>query len=243
MARGIPPPSAGSGKTAMGSNLLQIRRIVFGFSAVAGAGLLMAAGFIGYCAYTLPLLRAPTAELPPAALLYTAGTGVPFAARGVYRGERIAADHLPADLAHAVVAIEDRRFYQHDGVDPRGIARAAWHDLWGRGRVEGASTITQQLARLTYLSPERSLRRKVQEVMVALWLEARLGKEEILARYLNSVYFGASAYGADAAAKRYFAKKAGDLDLAESAMLAGLIRAPSHLAPTRNLEAARRRAE
>jgi penicillin-binding protein 1A len=227
----------------MGSNLFQIRRIVFGFSAVGGAGLLVAAGFIGYCAYTLPLLRAPAAELPPAALLYTAGTGVPFAARGVYRGERITADHLPADLAHAVVAIEDRRFYQHDGVDPRGILRATWHDLWSPGRVEGASTITQQLARLTYLSPERSLRRKVQEVMVALWLEARLGKDEILARYLNSVYFGAGAYGADAAAKRYFGKKAGDLDLAESAMLAGLIRAPSHLAPTRNLEAARRRAE
>jgi penicillin-binding protein 1A len=227
----------------MGSNLFQIRRIVFGFLAVGGVGLLAAAGFIGYSAYTLPLLRAPTAELPPAALLYTAGTDMPFAARGVYRGERIAADHLPADLAHAVVAIEDRRFYRHDGVDPRGILRAAWRNLWSSGRVEGASTITQQLARLTYLSPERSLRRKVQEVMVALWLEARLGKDEILARYLNSVYFGAGAYGADAAAKRYFGKKAGDLDLAESAMLAGLIRAPSHLAPTRNLEAARRRAE
>jgi 1A family penicillin-binding protein len=226
----------------MSSNLHRIRRAVFGFAALGGAGLLVAAGFIGYCAYTLPLLRAPSAELPPAALLYTAATGAPFAARGVYRGERIAADHLPADLAHAVVAIEDRRFYKHDGVDPRGILRAAWHDLWRPGRVEGASTITQQLARLTYLSPERSLRRKVQEVMVALWLEARLGKDEILARYLNSVYFGAGSYGADAAAKRYFGKKASDLDLAESAMLAGLIRAPSHLAPTRNLEAARRRA-
>src|SRR5712691_5357664 len=243
MARGIPPPLAGSGKTAMSSNLFRIRRVVFGFSAVAGVGLLVAAGFIGYCAYTLPLLRAPTAELPPAALLYTAGTGVPFAARGVYRGEKIAADHLPADLARAVVAIEDRRFYRHDGVDPRGIMRAAWHDLWSRGRVEGASTITQQLARLTYLSPERSLRRKVQEIMVAVWLEARLSKEEILARYLNSVYFGAGAFGADAAAKRYFGKKASEIDLAQSAMLAGLVRAPSHLAPSRNPEAAHRRAE
>src|SRR5712691_1984677 len=243
MARGIPPPLAGSGKTAMGSNLFRVRRLILGCLALGGAAVLLVAGFIGYSAYTLPLLRAPTAELPPAALLYTAGTGTPFAARGVYRGERIAADHLPADLAHAVVAIEDRRFYRHDGVDPRGILRAAWHDLWSSGRVEGASTITQQLARLTYLSPERSLRRKVQEIMVAVWLEARLSKEEILARYLNSVYFGAGAYGADAAAKRYFSKKAGDLDLAESAMLAGLIRAPSPLAPTRNLEAARRRAE
>src|SRR5207237_5751519 len=101
-------------------------------------------------------------------------------------------------------------------------------------RLEGGSTITQQLARLTYLSPERSLRRKVQEIMLALWLEQRLSKEEILARYLNAVYFGAGAYGADAAAKRYFGKKAAELDLAQSAMLAGLIRAPSQLAPSRN---------
>ena len=97
------------------------------------------------------------------------------------------------------------RFYSHHGIDLRGILRAAWHNLSGRG-VEGGSTITQQLARVRYLSTERSLRRKVQEVMLALWLEARLGKREILARYLNTVYFGAGAVGADAAAKRYFGK-------------------------------------
>src|SRR4029077_7616929 len=119
----------GSGKTAMSWNLFRVRRLIFGCLALGGAALLLAAGFIAYSAYTLPLLRAPTAELPPAALLYTAASGAPFAARGVYRGEKITADHLPAVLAHAVVAIEDRRFYRHDGVDPRGILRAAWHDL------------------------------------------------------------------------------------------------------------------
>ena len=138
----------------------------------------------------------------------------PFAARGVYRGDPIAADQLPAYLAKAVVAIEDRRFYSITGSIRTASLRAALHNCRARS-VEGGSTITQQLARLTYLSPERSLRRKVQEAMLALWLEARLSKDEILARYLNSVYFGAGAYGADAAAKRYFGKKAGDLDLAE----------------------------
>ena len=110
------------------------------------------------------------------------------------------------------------------------------------GAPQGASTITQQLVRIKYLSPERSLRRKVQEVMLALWLEARLSKDDILARYLNTAYFGAGAHGVDAAAQRYFGKKARSLDLSEAAMLAGLVRAPSQLAPNRNLEAARRRA-
>src|SRR5438034_2836388 len=199
--------------------------------------------FIGYCAYTLPLSRPLANETPPPAVLYATSAGQPLAARGVYRGEKLAADHLPPDLVHAVVAIEDRRFFGHHGVDLRGIVRAGWHNLRGGGAVEGGSTITQQLARLSYLSPERALRRKVQEAMIALWLDARLSKNEILARYLNTVYFGAGAFGADAAAKRYFGKKAGELDLAQSAMLAGLVRAPSQLAPSRNFEAAHQRAE
>ena len=213
---------------------------------LAAAGLLAIvglAGFIGYCAYTLPLSRPAGAEPAPAAVVYASTSGQPFAARGVYRGDKITADHLPQDLARAVVAIEDRRFYSHGGIDPRGIARAAWHNLIGHGGLEGGSTITQQLAHLAYLSPERTIHRKVQEVMIALWLESRLDKSEILARYLNEAYFGAGAYGADAAAKRYFGKKAGALTLAEAAMLAGLVRAPSQLAPNRHPQAAQRRAD
>src|SRR5437764_488314 len=106
-----------------------------------------------------------------------------------------------------------------------------------------ARRVLTALARISYLSPERSLRRKVQEIMVALWLEARLPKNEILARYLNTAYFGAGAFGVDAAAKRYFGKKAADLDLAQSALLAGLIRAPSQLSPMRSLNPARARAK
>ncbi len=219
------------------------RRAMLGVMAVVVLGFGSVAAFIGYCAYTLPLSHPLASETPPAAILYATSAGQPLAARGVYRGEKLTADHLPPDLVQAVVAIEDRRFFSHYGVDPRGILRAGLHNLRGGGAVEGGSTITQQLARLTYLSPERTLRRKVQEAMIAVWLDARLSKNEILARYLNTVYFGAGAFGADAAAKRYFGKKASELDLAQSAMLAGLVRAPSQLAPSRNPEAAHRRAE
>src|SRR5205807_4305816 len=207
------------------------------------AAALLALAFIGYCAFTLPVSGGRNSDEPGPAIVFTASGGQVFASRGTAKGDRIGIDALPADLVHAVIAIEDRRFYSHHGIDLHGVARAAWHDLNGGGGLEGASTITQQLARMSYLSPERSLRRKVQEVIIALWLETRLSKDQILGRYLNTAYFGAGAYGIDAAAQRYFGKKAGSLNLAESAMLAGLIRSPTQLAPTRNLEAARRRAD
>ena len=162
-------------------------------------------GFLAYAALTLPVSPATAADLPSSAVTYATTAGQPFAVRGVYHGDPIEADDLPPYLAKAVVAIEDRRFYEHSGIDLRGIARAALNNVIG-SEVEGGSTITQQFARLRYLSPERSLRRKVQEAMLALWLETRLSKDEILARYLNSVYFGAGAVGADAAARRYFGK-------------------------------------
>jgi 1A family penicillin-binding protein len=214
-----------------------------GFMVAGVAATLFVAGFVGYCVFTLPLSGHIAVEPTPAAIVFTNGNGQVFAARGVYKGERVTIQQLPPDLVHAVLAIEDRRFYSHHGIDLYGMARAAWHDLRGDRVVEGASTITQQLVRIKYLSPERTLRRKVQEAIVALWLDARLSKDEILAQYLNGAYFGAGAYGIDAAAQRYFGTKATSLDLAQSAMLAGLIRAPSQLAPTRDLAAARRRAD
>ncbi len=219
------------------------RRVMFGLLAVVALGIAGGALFSVYCAFTLPLSRPLAEDRPPAAIAYAASAGQPMAVRGVYRGEKLTADHLPPDLVNAVVAIEDRRFFSHGAIDSRGLLRAGWHDLFDGGTLEGGSTITQQLARLTYLSPGRTVRRKVQETMIAMWLEARLSKNEILARYLNNVYFGAGAFGADAAAKRYFGKNAGAIDLAQAAMLAGLIRSPSQLAPSRNLEAARRRSE
>ena len=145
-------------------------------------------------------------------------------------------------LVQAVVAVEDRRFFAHWGVDLRGMLRAAWQNLRTGSYSAGGSTITQQLAKNLYLSGERTLARKLRELVLALWLELRLGKEDILELYLNRVYFGEGAYGAEAAARVYFGKSAGELDLAEAAMLAGLLKAPSRLAPTRDLVAAQERA-
>ena len=239
----MPTPPSPSPDRAPKITPQQLRYLLIGIAAAGGLLVLGVIAFIGYCAYTLPLSQNPMAEQGPGAAVYATSAGEPFAARGTYRGEKLAPDHLPPNLVKAVIAIEDRRFYQHGGIDPRGMLRAGWRDLWGRRAAEGGSTITQQLARLTYLSPDRSIRRKVQEIMLAFWLESRLSKKEILTRYLNNVYFGGGASGAEAAAQRYFGKKAADLDLAESAMLAGLIRAPSQLAPSRNMEAAKKRSD
>jgi 1A family penicillin-binding protein len=199
--------------------------------------------FLGWCLLRIPVGGGMRPEASPASLILEARDGKSFAARGSLHGDPIEAGSIPKPLVDSVVAIEDRRFFQHHGVDLRAIGRAMLRNLSGGQVQEGASTITQQLARLLYLSQERSLIRKAQEAMLALWLETRLSKEEILARYLNAAYFGAGATGADAAARRYFGKPAAEVNLSEAAMLAGLVRAPSALAPTRNPEGARRRAD
>ena len=197
--------------------------------------------FLAWCLIRIPVGGGMVPEASPASLILEARDGTAFAARGNLHGDPIEPGSIPKPLMDAVVAIEDRRFFDHHGLDLRGLSRAVWRNL-SSDRAEGASTITQQLARLLYLSQERSLVRKAQEAMLALWLETRLTKEEILARYLNAAYFGAGATGADAAARRYFGKPASAVNLAEAAMLAGLVRAPSALAPTRNPEGAQRRA-
>jgi penicillin-binding protein 1A len=200
-------------------------------------------GFVAYSIATLPINGGLQAEATQSALTFEAAQGDVFAARGVFKGDKLTAADLPPHLAQAITAIEDRRFYQHGGIDIRGILRAGWRNTQAGATREGASTITQQLARLMFLSPERTFRRKVQEAILAVWLESQLKKEDILLRYLNTAYFGAGAYGVDAAARRYFGKKAGELSLAEDAMLAGLVRAPSQLAPTRNFGGAKERQE
>src|SRR3954451_7020829 len=206
-------------------------------------GALVVIGYLAYCIATLPINGGLQAEATQSALVLEADNGETFATRGVFKGDKLTAADLPPHLAQAIVAIEDRRFYQHRGVDLRGLARAVFRNAQAGGTREGGSTITQQTARLMFLSQERTLKRKVQEALLALWLESQLSKDEILVRYLNTAFFGAGAYGVDAAAKRYFGKPAKDLSLAEAAMLAGLVRAPSQLAPTRNLGGAKERAD
>ncbi|MDJ0942560.1 MAG: PBP1A family penicillin-binding protein [Kiloniellales bacterium] len=210
---------------------------------IAGLGSALAVLLLlGYHAFNLPLPEDFAEDSRGLSLLLKTAEGETFASRGRFEGDRLTIDELPDDLIKAVVAIEDRRFYDHGGVDLRGLLRAALINLRAGEIRQGGSTITQQLAKLIFLSPERTLERKIQELMLALWMERRLDKDRILALYLNRVYFGAGAYGADAAARRYFGKAAKALSLAEAAMLAGLVKAPSQLAPTRDLETARRRA-
>jgi penicillin-binding protein 1A len=196
-----------------------------------------------YLLASLPLGGGIAAE-SQGAMTFESADGSVFAGRGVLKGQQLGSiAEVPPHLTQAVIAIEDRRFYDHPGIDLRAIFRAAWRNSVSGGVREGGSTITQQLARLLYLSQERSMKRKLQEALLAFWLESKLTKDEILTRYLNTAFFGAGAYGVDAAARRYFGKTPKDLSLAESAMLAGLIRAPSQLAPTRNFGGAKERAD
>jgi penicillin-binding protein 1A len=140
---------------------------------------------------------------------------------------------LPAYVPRAFVAIEDRRFYDHYGVDPLGIARALLANIMHRGVAQGGSTLTQQLAKNLFLTQERTITRKLQEVMLALWLERKFSKTQILELYLNRVYFGSGAYGIEQASLHYFGKSARKIGIGEAAMLAGLVKSPSRLAPNR----------
>jgi len=160
--------------------------------------------------------------------------GLEIAARGARYGEAVAVADLPPYLVKAFLATEDRRYYEHGGVDFRGTMRALMANLKSGGRSEGGSTITQQLARNLFLDFEKTYTRKAKEAMLAFWLEGRYSKDEILSLYLNRIYFGAGAYGVESAAETYFSKSARDVTLAEAAMLAGLPKSPSTLAPTLN---------
>jgi penicillin-binding protein 1A len=150
---------------------------------------------------------------------------------------------MPAYVPKAFVAIEDRRFYEHHGIDPFGIGRAFVANVLHRAVAQGGSTISQQLAKNLFLTQERTITRKLQEAMLALWLERKFSKTQILEMYLNRVYFGSGAYGIEQASQRYFGKSARHITLAEAALLAGLVKSPSRLAPTRNFDGAEKRAQ
>lgn len=212
---------------------------------IAGAAglvsILLIFALFQWLAATLPLSEA-LKPLPSPGLTLVGTDGTVFARRGGYKEDPVSLEEVPPHLIDALLSMEDRRFRGHLGVDTLGMLRAAWRN-YQAGRIkEGGSTITQQLARITFLSHKRTYRRKMREALLALWLETQLSKEEILVRYLSSVYFGSGAYGLRAAARHYFDKEVQELTLGESAMLVGVLRAPSRLAPTRDLEAAQARA-
>src|SRR5882724_1937246 len=190
----------------------------------------------------LPAIQALEIPKRPPTIQIVGFDGSMLATRGEMPGANVPLKDLPPYLPKAFIAIEDRRFYSHYGVDPIGIARAAVANILHRGVSQGGSTLTQQLAKNLFLTQERTLQRKLQEVELALWLERKHPKSEILELYLNRVYFGSGAYGVEAAAQRYFGKSAKNVTIAEAAMLAGLVKSPSRLAPNRNPEGAEARA-
>ncbi len=191
----------------------------------------------------LPAIQSLEIPKRPPTIQITGVDGSVIAIRGEMPGANVALKDLPPYLPKAFIAIEDRRFYSHFGIDPWGILRAAVANVLHRGVSQGGSTLTQQLAKNLFLTQERTFQRKLQEVELALWLERKHSKNEILELYLNRVYFGSGAYGVEAAAQRYFGKSAKHVTIAEAAMLAGLVKSPSRLAPNRNPEGAERRAQ
>jgi len=209
--------------------------------ACAWVTLMLGGGFL-YFVSRLPDPALLTLDDRPPNLTILAADGTVLAERGLRRGY-VRLDRLPPYLPQAVIATEDRRFYNHLGVDPIGLARAGFRNLAAGSVVQGGSTITQQLAKNLFLSPKRTFARKLEEVMYAIWLERRFSKGEILELYLNRVYFGGGTYGVEAAARRYFGRSARSVTLTQAALLAGLLKAPSRYAPTRNVELASARVD
>ena len=214
------------------------------WSAVLGIwGAIAVVCIIGYYAAFLP----PTSEwqVParPPNVKIVAATGQLIANRGDTGGEAVRLEQLPPYLPNAVIAIEDRRFRSHFGVDPIGLARAFYTNFSSGRLAQGGSTLTQQLAKNLFLEPDRTIKRKIQELVLAFWLEAKYSKDEILEMYMNRVYLGSGAYGVDAAARRYFGKSARLLTVAEAATIAGLLKAPSRYSPARNPDLAEDRAQ
>jgi penicillin-binding protein 1A len=199
-------------------------------------------GVLGYFALTLPDTRDLNAAQRKPSITLLAADGTLLATYGDLFGEPLRLQDLPRYVPLAVIATEDRRFYSHFGVDPWGLVRAAFVNLRAGHIVQGGSTITQQLAKNLFLTPDRTLQRKVQETLLALWLEHKFSKQQILEIYLNRVYLGAGTYGVDAAAHRYFDKSARDLTLYEAAVIAGLLKAPSRFSPANDKERAAGRA-
>jgi penicillin-binding protein 1A len=246
-----PSKKSGSRKAAAGKSGRRKRRGLFGlFGGALYWGLVLClwggigtVGLMAYYAARMP--SATTWEIPdrPPNVKIVAVDGMLIANRGATGGEAVSLRHMSPYIPQAVVAIEDRRFYSHFGVDPIGLARAFVQNIV-EGRVaQGGSTLTQQLAKNLFLKPERTLERKVQEVMLALWLERQHSKDEILEMYLNRVYFGSGSYGVEAASRRYFGVSARDVNLSQAALLAGLLKAPSRLSPARDPKAAEDRAQ
>ncbi|MGA9847479.1 MAG: penicillin-binding protein 1A, partial [Roseiarcus sp.] len=242
-ARRARPAKAPRGKKSRGRpRRSSLGRLLYWTVVLGVWGVIALAGLIAYEASQLPPIDQLAVPKRPPNIAILADDGSLIANRGDTGGAAVRLIDLPPYLPKAFVAIEDRRFYSHLGIDPVGISRAVVRDLTGRGGVEGGSTLTQQLAKNLFLTRERTLSRKIQEAILALWLERRYSKDQILELYLNRVYFGSGAYGVEAASQKYFGKSARFVTLSEAALLAGLMKSPTRLAPNHNLAGANERA-
>lgn len=235
------PPAAPRRRAKKPRSLL--RRILKITGLAAGFALFALTLVISYYAADLPSTATLFEPRGRAMVTIVDMRGRVIAKRGSGYGDELRLDELPPHVIEAVLATEDRRFYGHFGIDPLGLMRALFANIEAGRVVQGGSTITQQLAKNLFLAPDRTFGRKVQEALLAIYLESRFTKDEILALYLNRVYFGAGTYGIDAAARRYFGKSARDVTLIEAAMLAGLLKAPSRYSPTNDPTLASARAE
>ncbi|MBN9046867.1 MAG: penicillin-binding protein [Rhizobiales bacterium] len=220
-----------------------LRRCIYWCMVLGLWGGIAFAGVLVYFAAKMPPTSDWTVPKRPPNVRIVDVNGKLLANRGTTGGQALTLKEMSPYIPKAVVAIEDRRFYSHFGIDPIGLARAFVTNILTGHTVQGGSTLTQQLAKNLFLSPDRTLERKVQEVMLALWLEHKYTKDQILEMYLNRVYLGSGAFGVDAAARRYFNKSAKDVTLMEAATIAGLLKAPSRLSPARDPEAAYARAK
>lgn len=218
-------------------------RLVYWGAVLSLWGVIAVIGVVIYVGAHLPPIQSLEIPKRPPTIQIVGIDGSMLAQRGEMAGANVALKDLPPYLPKAFIAIEDRRFYSHFGIDPVGILRALVTNVLHRGVSQGGSTLSQQLAKNLFLTQERTMQRKLQEAELAIWLERKHSKDEILELYLNRVYFGSGAYGVEAAAQKYFGKSAKSVTVAEAAMLAGLVKSPSRLAPNRNPEGAEARAK
>jgi penicillin-binding protein 1A len=214
-----------------------LRLLIWGGS-LAIWGAIAVAGLVAWYAYDLPRIDEIASVTRQPSITLMAADGTLLTTFGDVYGETVNVRDLPPYLPRAVMAVEDRRFYDHFGIDLLGLARAMAVNVRAGRVVQGGSTITQQLAKNLFLTPDRTVKRKVQEMLLAFWLEQKFSKDQILSLYLNRVYFGVGTYGIDAAAWHYFGKPATQVNLYEAAQLAALLKAPSRYNPVRDRDLA-----
>ena len=241
--RKAPASRSGAKRRAKSRGGFSLGRLVYWGAVLSLWGIIAVIAVVVYVGAHLPPIQSLEIPKRPPTIQIVGMDGSMLAQRGEMAGANVSLKDLPPYLPKAFIAIEDRRFYSHFGIDPVGILRALVTNVLHRGVSQGGSTLTQQLAKNLFLTQERTMQRKLQEAELAIWLERKHSKNEILELYLNRVYFGSGAYGVEAAAQKYFGKSAKNVTIAEAAMLAGLVKSPSRLAPNRNPEGAEARAQ